>query len=624
MVTRQIGKIIRGKATPLQIMMASILGAMLGFVPGWWEGPGLIVALTLLLIVLNANLAVAAIVGLLAKLVSFALLPVTFEAGRFLLDGPTQGLFKTLINAPGTALFGLEHYLTTGGVVVGFVFGLVCGLAINAVVGTFRRKMSTLEVGSELYQKWASKRWVKIMAFVFVGGGKGKKTYADLLANKSGNPIRILGVVFAVLVVALLWIAQTYLSGPILTMSLRDGLERANGATVDLGNAEVDLRAGKMVVSNLAMADPNALDTDLLRATTIEADISANDLLRKRVQLDRVVLRDATSGDKRKTPGQLIGGAPEPLPPVEPAPNEKTIEDWINQGKEWKQRLAQLRDWLEKLSGPEEETQTAEQKQETLEERIKRQIRESGYASVKASHLIEGAPTLVVTRLIADGVKTSAVEGEVFDIDGKNLSTHPRLLAAAPSISVKSQSGKIVFNARMSGSEATAEDEKNRLRFTYLGLPVDSVSQSLKLPENGASPISGGTMDIDIRGNWATAGVGHLDLPLRVTLHDTTLSIPKVGAEKVNEMKLAFGLRGPMDNPQVKVDPKQLADALKAAGADALASHMQKEADKHITQAKDKATKEVTEKLDKEIGSKLGDEAKGVFELIPGSKKKSD
>src|SRR5688572_4725418 len=98
MITRQIGKILRGKATPLQIMMAAILGAMLGFVPGWWEGPGLIIALTLLLIILNANLAVAAIVGLLAKLISYALLPVTFEAGRFLLDGPTQGFFKTLIN----------------------------------------------------------------------------------------------------------------------------------------------------------------------------------------------------------------------------------------------------------------------------------------------------------------------------------------------------------------------------------------------------------------------------------------------------------------------------------------------------------------------------------------------
>src|SRR5688572_4012243 len=121
MITRQIGKIIRGKATPLQIMMAAILGSMLGFTPGFWEAPGLIVALTLLLIVLNANLGVAAMVGLVAKLVSYALMPISFEVGRVMLDGPTQGVFKAMINAPGTALMGFEHYLTTGAAAVGLV-----------------------------------------------------------------------------------------------------------------------------------------------------------------------------------------------------------------------------------------------------------------------------------------------------------------------------------------------------------------------------------------------------------------------------------------------------------------------------------------------------------------------
>ena len=40
MITRKIGKLIRGKATPTQLMLACVLGSMLGFVPGFAQGPG--------------------------------------------------------------------------------------------------------------------------------------------------------------------------------------------------------------------------------------------------------------------------------------------------------------------------------------------------------------------------------------------------------------------------------------------------------------------------------------------------------------------------------------------------------------------------------------------------------
>ena len=64
-------------------------------------------------------------------------------------------------------------------------------------------------------------------------------------------------------------------------------------ATVDLERADVDLAAGRMTVTGLAVADPNALDTDLFRASTIEADVSATNLLRKRLKIDRIVMSDA-------------------------------------------------------------------------------------------------------------------------------------------------------------------------------------------------------------------------------------------------------------------------------------------------------------------------------------------
>lgn len=622
MLTRRIGKILRGKATPLQIMMAAILGAMLGFVPGFWQAPGLVVALALLLIILNANLAVAAIVALIAKLVSWPLLPLSFGAGRLLLDGPAQGLFKWIINAPVLALFGFEHYVTTGGTLIGLAFGVLCGSVLVRLVHRFRSRMSALEEGSERFRQFAGQRWVKITTWIFIGGGHGKKTYAQLMQTRVGNPVRILGVMFAALLIALLFIAQAYLSGPILTMAMRDALERANGATVDLEHADVDLKAGRFTVNRLAMADPNALQTDVFRALKLEGDVNAADLLRKRVRFDRIVVSEATSGATRTTPGRLVGPPPTPPPPPAPEGDEKTIDDYIADARQWKQRLAQAREWLEKLSPPQDDPD----RRETIEERVKRQILESGYARAKASHLIDQSPSLVISELIAEGVTAVKLEGEVLDIKAHNLSTHPWLIEQSPRIDVRSRSGRIIVAANLKEAAAPATGQpagddhptgpRNQLRFTCLGMSADSIAKAMKVA--GQPPFSGGTMDVDLRGKWSGAGVGDLNLPLRVTLRDTTLTIPRAGSQPVKEFKLALGLRGPMDNPRIHIDQKQLADALAAAGADRLASHVRGEADRAVAEAKDKASKKVEEKLGGKLGDAIGDKAKGALDgLMP-------
>src|SRR5690606_7123916 len=139
MITRKLGKLIRGKVTPAQVAMACILAAMLGFIPSIRTSPGLVLALTLLLIVLNANLFVAAIVGGLAKLLSLLIMPIQFEAGRLILDGPLSGLMASIINAPVLAWFGFEYYTTTGGILLGFVAGLIAAAVLVTAVTRLRR-----------------------------------------------------------------------------------------------------------------------------------------------------------------------------------------------------------------------------------------------------------------------------------------------------------------------------------------------------------------------------------------------------------------------------------------------------------------------------------------------------
>ena len=71
-------------------MAACVLGALIGFLPGWAQAPGLMLLSMFLLIILNANLLLAGLVGLGARLLSLAAAPLLFKIGRLLLDGPTN------------------------------------------------------------------------------------------------------------------------------------------------------------------------------------------------------------------------------------------------------------------------------------------------------------------------------------------------------------------------------------------------------------------------------------------------------------------------------------------------------------------------------------------------------
>ena len=107
---RKIGAVLRGKATRPQILIAVLLGTCLGFVPGsflpqdlgggFMQAPGLIVSLVCLALILNANLALFGLATLFAKLISLPLLPVAVSVGRLVLEGPAEGLFRWLVNAP--------------------------------------------------------------------------------------------------------------------------------------------------------------------------------------------------------------------------------------------------------------------------------------------------------------------------------------------------------------------------------------------------------------------------------------------------------------------------------------------------------------------------------------------
>lgn len=616
MIIRKVAKLLRGKATPAQIILASVLGSMLGFIPGFGRGPGLVVVLVLLLVILNANLFIATIAAFVGKALSVVLMPISFILGRALLDGPTQGGFKAMINAPVLALFGFEYYATTGGLVVGLVVGLGFGAVVSRSITSFRMKMTALEEGSPRFVQLSRTWWARCLIFVLVGRGHGKQTYQQLVQRKIGNPIRPVGVVLALVVVVFFGVMYQFASGPIVTAVLKRGLERANGATVDIGQVDLDLAAGRLTVIDFAMSDPNDLETDLLRARRVEADVSTADLLRKRFAMDRIVFAEASHGQQRRVPGRLVGSPLKLRPPSEdlqiPMPSGKTLQEYFRQAETWKQRLAQVRRWLGRLAGPQDQGTDDPAQKATLRDRLAEQVQRLGYSRTKADHLIEGAPTFVVYELVADKVRTSHLEGETLTIHGENLSTHPYLLAEPPRARIESSGGTLRASIGFAGSEGGA----NNIAFSYRGLATDTFARQLAV--TGAPPIQGGTIDVDAHGRWSQDAGGWIELPMTVTLHHCTLSLAGLEPMTLDELVIPIEVRGPLDDPRITLDDNALADALVDAGASELAKRFQDE---------------VGSVLDKALGDLpggIGDDApdltdaikKGLGDLLGGRKDK--
>lgn len=554
-ITRKIGSVIRGKATPFQIYAACLLGSLLGFLPGFQQAPFLVLLWGFLLLVLNANLFLAGAVALLGKLLLWVGMPAVFAVGRALLEGPTQGLFRGLVNAPVTAYAGLDYYAVAGGQLAGLVVGLALGTVLTMALQQYRRKMADLSQNSERLKGLKEKKWAKAMTFVFLGSGRGKASYEELMKVRVGNPIRIWGAAVALVAVGALVVGFNALSGPLMTSLAKNGLEMANGATVDVESVKLLATEGKLEAVGLAMADSENLDTNVFAAKRIVADIDAADLLRKRFSIDLLTFEGASTGAARATPGQLVG--PDAETPREPfvLPDFDDIDSVLENSKVWKERLAQAKRWIGELSGSGEGE--AKPEETSWKDELNRRIQSLGHAHVKADFLTEGSPTFLVRRMEAKEVDTPYLDKSKLDIVGVDLSTHPKLVGRPPSLSVVSRSGNLDFKLALGGAVGVGA---NDLKLLIKAYPVDAFAKSLK--SEGEPPLSGGSMDIDLSG---AIGVESNDLLAQVKFAGTTA---RIGGKPVDidGITLPVSIRGPLDRPGVKLQSNALEKILVSAG----------------------------------------------------------
>jgi uncharacterized protein (TIGR03546 family) len=621
MLHKKISKFILGSASTSQIILACILAGMLGFMPGLSQAAGSIAVLSILLLVFNCNLGLAALVSLASKFLSLLLMPATFALGQFLLDGPAQGFFVGLINAPVSALFGLEYYLTTGGLLLGAVFGSISGIALSRAVRGIRIRLATAEADSESFNRIMAHGATRILIKLSLGGVP-TSGYAELLKQKSA-PIRISGVAMTLGLVATIYAGLLWLDGPLVGRWVQSALERANGATVDLASADLDLEVGVFTLTGLAIADPNALETDLFRAGKISLNISTADLLRKRLRIEKIEVEGGTNGPKREKPGQLVQKLPEVKADKDDS-SGKSLDAYIAQSGDWKKRFSQVKTWLDTMSSSGSHDGFARMREQvagdpslldtdtmTLEEWLDREIQAQGYAHVRADHLIQGSPTLQIDWVHAPDTTTSLLVGETLDVQLRNLSTQPHLVDKGPSLNIESQDRTI--DLALSLDAVSYQGGANRMKIVLLNLPADDLVGQLASGEGAAT---GGTVDIRVKGRIENRGGAWVDLPVAVTLRNSMINF---SGQKIPVKNLQIPVRvtGPLDNLGIQVNEEKLFASLSKAAGGALAN----KAKGIVGQELDKATGGLMSQIgDKVGGEKTDGDSEGLLESIGGAK----
>ncbi len=596
MFLRKLFKILRGKVSAFQIASACLLASWIAFLPGIGQAPGLFFLFLSLLVILNANLFIAALVGIVAQLASLILLPLTFQLGQILIDGPTSGLWTTLINAPVLAWFGFENYVASGGLLFGTLFGAAAAILVVRAVFGFRNKMAALENDSEAFNKWTSNLAVKGLAFILIGGIKGKKSYEELTKAKMGNPFRILGVILLAGSTVLVVIGIMILDTTIITNQVRDRLEEANGATVDLESLELIAEEGRVVITGLAITNPNQLETNLFEATTITADVSSRSLLQKKVALDELTITGGRVGSTRQLPGQLTRPKPkvEKEPPKTDDPETKGLDDYLEDADVWKERLSQAKKWLDQINPPSEEGEREDESERvdkgpSLQEQLQAQADLLGYANVRATHRITESPSFVIGLLQAGGVKVAQMPEETFSFSGVQLSSQPWLNPEPAELKLQTESDQLGLTWTL------PVNSQGKLALHLRDIPLSLIQEYITAARQ--VPMEGGTVTIQVDGPFAPS---NLDMPVEVTIRDTTIS----GFE-ADEILVPITITGSMTNPGVKVSDGALQDVIASAAQQAL---------------ENKAKEEGKKFLEDQLGEGAGSLIDGIF---GGSKKKS-
>ncbi|MFP3982866.1 MAG: DUF2062 domain-containing protein [Desulfurivibrionaceae bacterium] len=596
---RKFGKLVRGGVSPRQITLGALLGFLIGMMPGFNLS---VLLVALLLLVLNAHIGIALMGLALGKLLMYLLAPVTFQIGFALIHNiGLEGLFRALANTPVLALLDLHVYSLIGGLPIAIVVGLIFAWIMNRFVQSLRKGIIEATEHSERMRKLAGNMIVRFfMRIVF---GKQKEDIQELLQKhpplfrKSG-----LGLAAAVLVIGV--VVEFLLLDTLFAVGLKKGLEAANGAEINLAEADLSLAKGRMGLRGLQITDPAKPTHNSFQAKHVSADLSLKNLLRKRYVIDLLAVETVQFNNQRTSPGQVFEKPPEP-----PPEKEKNKIDYLEKAQTIRGYLAKLQKYLEKINVQ----QKKEEKREKAHKSILLDTAENrGYLALSAKDFFANQPTWIIRNVKVDGVSVPKLSKPQY-IDGRNVSSHPELVSGPMAFKMAAgpdepSTGALQFNFHDPGA----------LHEFSLSLNELSLDQDGILSEDAPVVIKDGEADVDIQGRFSSK---EIDFPFTVGLSrlqaqnregESVLGMdPETAGEvfkNIDSFKLGGRISGSLSSPRLMIDTGKTVDSLKSALARAGKQRLMGEVDKQVEKTTGKLKEEAGKKIEEQVGGMLGGE----------------
>ncbi|MGJ3243816.1 MAG: hypothetical protein ACFE0O_12810 [Opitutales bacterium] len=552
MLTRKLGKWLRGNPTRGEVLAACIGGCILGALPGLGAAPATYLLLFVGVLLINLNLFVFGLSAVLSWLVTWPLQGLVFWLGSLVLDSPLGALFIPLINGPVTAWMGLERYRVVGAILFGIFLGMGFGFLLHAGVTAYSRKIQSFGEDDPRLARFTGNRALRILGWVFFGGGLRPNP------NAKHRRFRITGLVVAgglgLIVGASLW----FLDDAVVRAQLHNGLERTHGATVDLDSADLDLGAASLSLSGLALADRDNLTRNLFSADTLTLDIDTSNLLARKWVVDRLEVNQAALGDERRVPGRILAGPKPvdkpgegiPVPSVEEvagAAGKILIEGVPPEFETARIWLQRIRGWL----GGKARTETGEPAPKRVYEDL----------DLVASRLIRDHPRLLIRSLHIDPIRWKPLDNLTLSLEGENLSTALPLQRETANLRVQSADDRI--NLQVTGrppeTGETASPATLSILFSGKNLPVAAILDALnaRLP----AQLNAESLAVQLAGTLTSEAI---DLPVTLTFREATVSREGLPTLNLSRLEIPVVVAGTPAAPTLTVNASFLLEGVKS------------------------------------------------------------
>jgi uncharacterized protein (TIGR03546 family) len=567
---RNLFKQLKSDLTPGQLAVGAALGALAALTP---FGLHLLVIFTVALLV-NCSMAACLLVFGALKPVGLALGGTSFRLGASLLengDGAFASLIRAVSGSPVLAYLGFDRYVVAGGYVLALPIAIVFGVVVGLVVAGYRKKLAPMLADAAWYEK-AMKNFL-FRFFHWVIAGKDKELVEPKKRFILLRPFRAYMIVF----IPLLYVGLTVGGGLYAQATINGiaakGVSQALGVQCTFGKIEYSFFGQRLAFENFQLPDPSNTKEDMIRVGGFEADLGFMALLRKRLHIEKLALRDIAANVARNSDGKLNVTEVPGAQPQDEASKAKWAE-WT----EWLSQKGKDADWTEMWNKYQEyrkKSADAKKEEEARKARGEKTKAEIAYQSDLRWESPRTDPLVRVDRL---EIKNMAFR--MTDRSGKGGGLPAVTSVEAVGAEISEKPGWNAQPLTFTGSGLLADGKSGKLNFkvSYLPSKSDVEFKVEGVPVVELRPAYEKTVPVNVDGGQATlsskAGVltGNIDGQVSLRIDQLKVS-PKPGQKPILGLnaetsgyaiqginaygekfpvEIAAAVTGPMEDPTVQ------------------------------------------------------------------------